>query len=521
MTETKYLYGAAVQGIQSFIFQTNELRDIVGASELVEQICTTAFEDFGKDGENGEAVVTAAGNIKFIFNNREDCEKAVMYFPKTVMEMAPGITISQAVVKMEGECYSQGVYPDFKRAVDELESRLRTQRNKPMPSLTLGLMAFERNRKTGLPAVDTITNEDSKEIEYIDNSTLNKKDLYYKAINGDESIGKKSLSEKAFGHKLHKDEYPSDIKDITTKNDWIAIIHADGNGLGKVIQAIGKNNKDLHNFSKNLDSATKSAAQHAYDQLYRDEEYIEQYKIAKTQVLPIRPVVLGGDDFTMICRADFAIDYTKEFINEFEKETKEKVGDILKKYNLDDKLTACAGIAFIKSSFPFHYGYRLAESLCEAAKKDAKSINKALAPSCVMFHKVQDSFITEYEDIIERELTPTKGVSWKFGPYYLNEIEDRWSIDKLLNHVKSLDSEEGNAVKSSIRQWLSAMHRQDGYAEQLLSRATKIASGKRAKDTLKAATTYTIRAEKDNIKIKTYPAYDILSLHSVIYQETK
>ena len=34
----KYLYGAAVQGIQGFIFQTNKLRDIVGASELVERI---------------------------------------------------------------------------------------------------------------------------------------------------------------------------------------------------------------------------------------------------------------------------------------------------------------------------------------------------------------------------------------------------------------------------------------------------------------------------------------------------
>ena len=36
----KYLYGASVQGIQQFIFQTNELKDIVGASELVEFICT-------------------------------------------------------------------------------------------------------------------------------------------------------------------------------------------------------------------------------------------------------------------------------------------------------------------------------------------------------------------------------------------------------------------------------------------------------------------------------------------------
>ena len=41
----QYLYGAAVQGIQSFIFQTNTLREIVGASELVEEICTKMFAE--------------------------------------------------------------------------------------------------------------------------------------------------------------------------------------------------------------------------------------------------------------------------------------------------------------------------------------------------------------------------------------------------------------------------------------------------------------------------------------------
>ena len=47
---SQYLYGASVQGIQDFIFQTNKLKEIVGASELVESICTDFFkkqvEDF-------------------------------------------------------------------------------------------------------------------------------------------------------------------------------------------------------------------------------------------------------------------------------------------------------------------------------------------------------------------------------------------------------------------------------------------------------------------------------------------
>ena len=48
---------------------------------------------------------TLDGNIKFIFKDRKDCEKAVLEFPKTVMGMPPGITISQAVVAMYGQYY--------------------------------------------------------------------------------------------------------------------------------------------------------------------------------------------------------------------------------------------------------------------------------------------------------------------------------------------------------------------------------------------------------------------------------
>ena len=148
-TDCHYLYGASVQGIQGFIFQTNKLKEIVGASELVEQICTEAFDAFVQDGES---IQRAAGGIKCIFN-KEQCEHAVLNFPKKVMEMAPGITISQAVVKMEGD------YSTFDNAVHELEKRLRTQRNRPVSSLAIGLTGIKRSQSTGLPAVSQDDNK--------------------------------------------------------------------------------------------------------------------------------------------------------------------------------------------------------------------------------------------------------------------------------------------------------------------------------------------------------------------------
>nr|WP_238315345.1 hypothetical protein [Segatella maculosa] len=138
---SKFLYGASVQGIQQFIFQTNELKDIVGASELVENICTTLFKQVvGKAWKKENSVIAAAGNVKYIFDDEELCRQVVRLFPRTVMAAAPGITLSQAVVELED---------DFMAAVDALEKQLRIQRNKPKMSLTLGRLGLWRSKHTG------------------------------------------------------------------------------------------------------------------------------------------------------------------------------------------------------------------------------------------------------------------------------------------------------------------------------------------------------------------------------------
>ena len=144
----KFLYGASVQGIQSFIFQTNQLDDISGASELVESICTKAFEKAVGEGFNKKdnAVIMAAGNVKYVFDTQEQCENVVRNFPRKVQECAPGITFSQAVVKFDDE-------KNFGKAVDELEKKLKTQRNLPQTPLEVGMLGCKRAAKTGMPVV--------------------------------------------------------------------------------------------------------------------------------------------------------------------------------------------------------------------------------------------------------------------------------------------------------------------------------------------------------------------------------
>lgn len=515
MSETKFLYGAAVRSIQDFIYQTNKLREIVGASELVEEICTSKFEELFKQVDvvynEQNCILHAAGNFRYIFDNRGDCEKIVREFPKAIMEFAPGVSAAQAVVEYDGQ--------HFNSAVKELGERLRTQFNRPPRSATLGLMGIERSRQTGLPVTFVKTENRFGKTEEIhaDEGTRAK---LYEDPSGERLKTTKKLCEKAFGEELNLKDNDNriayNIEDITKDNDWIAIIHADGNGLGQVVEKVGNDPVRFKKFSEQLDKATVDSARAAYKAVER--------QFSNSAIIPIRPVVLGGDDLTVVCRADLALDYVSTFMSEFEKNTckmlKDDNGESLLKdvfeKETDKRLTACAGIAYIKSSFPFYYGYNLAEALCSQAKKDAKDNQdikegKKLPMSCLMFHKVQDSFTEDWSDIVKRELTPQPNISFQYGPYYLKEKDGRLTIEALKNYAQKLEGKEGNAVKSHLRQWMSLLHDNPGMAQQKLLRLLSMTTMTSFVETVTKRTKRKVGG-KD---IVVYPVYDILAIHTI------
>ena len=478
---TKFLYGASVQGIQRFIFQTNELKDIVGASELVEFICTDLFQQtVGEEWTENNRIISAAGNVKYVFETEAECREVVRTFPRKVMTEAPGVTISQAVVEL-GDGFTQ--------AVNELEGKLRSQRNRPGRSVTTGRLGLKRSPQTGFPIITVDNNEP------LDASTFAKR----------KRNDTPCLCQKSFGKAVKLQagtSIPFEISKMTGKNDWIAIVHADGNGLGRVVQEIGHQIDDFKRFSHALDHATLAAANAAY----------------RKDTIPIRPIVLGGDDMTAIIRGDLAIEYVAEFMRQFEKNTGEgELRHILEKAGME-RLTACAGVAFTKAAYPFYYGYTLAEQLCTRAKKRAKENNAATAPSCLMFHKMQDSFIMNYDEIERRELTTADGNSFCYGPYFLNKGQEpaaHYSIDELESLSRMLDDEQTDGIKTGIRQWLTLMYENGGKAAQRLKRLLTMNESQRL---LIEKLTDGRPLEKDR---KVYPAYDVLALHTIINQQTK
>ncbi len=454
---SRYLYGASIQGIQGFIFATNKLQEIVGASEIVKSVADKFEEISGYKEGDEHILINTAGNIKAIFDSYDECQKVVLEFSKIISQMAYGITISQAVVEFDGES---------KDYIDELEKRLKVQRNKPSIPLDSSINIMKLNPKTARPAIN-------KDMDIATKQKLEANIKFYKA--------NPSVTEfKDFSY----------MKNTKGK---IAVIHIDGNGLGKIVKELGEK---LSAFSIALDKATKDAV--------RD---------AKDDSMHIREVIVGGDDVTVICNANDALTFTQNFLQNFEDNTTK-----IKELNgIIDGLTACAGIAYCNEKYPFHYAVDLAEALCGVAKNHSNREDSSL-----MFHNIQSSNYQNWDKFIADELTiknDTQTIRCDFGAYYLNK-EDEANIEDLMNTVGAYRCE--NSPISRLRDWLSELYKSDKNAQNLLNRINTITKqnnnwnceimDKNLKFFDKNLSNDTLIIDKDG-HIKT-PIYDILQILS-------
>ncbi len=299
--------------------------------------------------------------------------------------------------------------------------------------------------------------------------------------------------------KFEQDQWAStnELEKISTKEgkSWLAVVHADGNGIGNVIRNNILNSGDniagkLKKFSELINISTIDAFKGAFEKTFTPEIVKTFVYEGDIPIPPLRPVILGGDDVTFIIRADLAIDFTSHYLAAFEINTKNS----LKELGINNGLTACAGIAFTKEKFPFHYSIHLAEELCKYAKnKSERNV------SSLQFHKIQDSFIETYNEIINRELKAI-GVSFLNGPYAIRD--NHLGLSKIKNLVKKVKIlAEEKAPSNGLRSWLEETFKNKDQANRIISRIKELK----------------VRYY-DALEIENNPEaiFDIMSLHTII-----
>lgn len=463
-----YLYGASVQGIQEFIFKTNKLKEIVGASEIVKDICDDLFfKVAGIDRSYEGLILSTAGNIKCIFKeeDKSKLEALVKSFPKQVMKKAPGITISQAVIKIKGD-------KKVSDALIDLENILKIQRNIPSVPLETGFMALNRARRTG--GIDFEKGEDqatSAKVKNADNLSL------FKDFSGINDVKSEELALEI--NKISRSE----------GNSWIAVIHADGNGLGNLIQNIGNTLIEtgrFYEFSQKIEQSTLAALQKSFNEVVindKDKFKLNPENNNREYVYPVRPVIVGGDDVTLIIRADLALDFVQRYLKYFEEETKNNLSE-MNIPEIADGLTACAGIAYVKNSYPLHYALHLAEDLTKDAKKMVKAegmlkknVNTHLPLSSLAFYKVQDSFIEDLASMKARtKKAAASGIDYDYGPYLIDKSDTHASIKDIKQKLELLTGVKDDKKKSvsKLRQLITESFKNKDRMEFMKSRMLEV-----------------------------------------------
>ncbi|MEJ9152464.1 hypothetical protein [Bacillus smithii] len=182
---------------------------------------------------------------------------------------------------------------------------------------------------------------------------------------------------------------------------FIGVVHIDGNEFGNRIKKILNREinydsavQKIRMVSKEIARIYKRAFQKVIDQLMNSEKEgkIGEINLKKVDAekgicyLPIRDIVINGDDVTFVCDGRLALFLSYFFLKTINMEKLE-----------DDPISACAGIAIVKAHFPFYRAYQIAEQCCQSAKKKAKLKEYDEILSWLDFHVVSSGITGDLE----------------------------------------------------------------------------------------------------------------------------
>jgi hypothetical protein len=104
---------------------------------------------------------------------------------------------------------------------------------------------------------------------------------------------------------------PEDLWEREGEGRYVGLVMADGNAFGQMLEAI--TNPDLYkNFSRQLYQLTITAVAHA-----AAKTKMKPFTNQRGRWLPLIPIILAGDDLTVMLRAEHAMIFAEELCQQF------------------------------------------------------------------------------------------------------------------------------------------------------------------------------------------------------------
>lgn len=499
MTEQKkYAYMFEANSIQQYLMAGGKLADMVAASELVEQLTGELLDEILKvldlkENTNIHFSRRAGGAFFAFLDERERAEALRDLMAVAVPQMAPGLGFVH--------CVAEGA--SAFEAAEKGMKQLGQAKSAPQAVLPVIGPLVMRAPRTGAAAVENSPMPGGAR-EYSDAALCARRKFK------DTRYAKDKLAQRFAPKELEgKLRWPTNLQgesdgQSATDRDFpfngeqknIALLHIDGNGLGQMLIQLKNHTQTApqhyveiyRGFSECLKNTTEQAARSATQQVLLKEPE------SADKVLPARPLILGGDDLTIILRADLAFDFAQAFMEAFEAASQtqltnykqwlqsKEIGAKELAAKLPEKLTSCGGMVIQKASQPFSLGNELAVGLCDYAKdvsrKDRVATGQALMPSSLAFHKLSSTWSADREAIAEREYR-ANDMQLSLGAYQVGSINA--NLPKLTHLRELCDLLEGNHFLgiNGVRQMATEAHQSEASLEVFVRRVKELVASKK------------------------------------------
>lgn len=121
-------------------------------------------------------------------------------------------------------------------------------------------------------------------------------------------------------------------------------------------------------------------------------------------VIPVVPILLGGDDLTVLTEGRYALPFMASYLTAYEKLTSQDtilrhLSPRARRDGVPTPMTAAAGAAVVPRPFPFHLAYTLAERLVAEAKKVGKAERQEC--STLTYHALFDSTVADAGELLK------------------------------------------------------------------------------------------------------------------------
>ncbi len=333
---------------QAYIFSGNELRGNIDRSEEIAFVTSPEyFNQIPDSGFTPENLVYAGGGHTVL--EFPDIDAARNFNARVTAKILEDYPRMEVFAKIEDYDENRKPSENLKNLIASLEVKKSVRR------------ASFHQGSFGLEKIDSNT------LEPVISRKPSEKD-------GNKAGKQPSLTPEGYQH-VYKF---GDLGGSRDKSNFIAVIHIDGNGMGKRVEDYYSSidslawedfKRKVAEFSREIDNDFKAAFREMNEEVAYNlkNSGMKDELTLKGRNFPVRRIITSGDDICFVAEGRIGIECARIFLEK-----------LCAKINKVDELpySACAGVAIVHQKYPFYRAYDLAEKLCG----NAKSFGASLSP---------------------------------------------------------------------------------------------------------------------------------------------